>query len=182
VIAAARRLLLRLRGFPDPDRLRACGLDLGRDVYLGHGTVLDSGFLWLISIGDGTTLSAGVRVLAHDASMKRHVGYTKIARVAIGRHVYVGAGAIILPGVAIGDGAIVGAASVVTRDVAPGAVVAGNPARPIGTTREFVERHRLGLMSAPRYAGDGWTLAGGISPRRMREMRERLGARAGYVD
>ena len=43
----------------------------------------------------------------------------------------IGGGSVILPGVRIGAGALVGAGSVVTRDVAPGARVAGNPARPI---------------------------------------------------
>ena len=48
----------------------------------------------------------------------------------IGSDVWIGGGAIILPGVTIGDGAVIGAGSVVTRDVAPGVTVTGNPARP----------------------------------------------------
>ena len=48
--------------------------------------------------------------------------------VRIGNDVWIGGGAIILPGITIGDGAIVGAGSVVTRDVGAGATVAGNPA------------------------------------------------------
>jgi maltose O-acetyltransferase len=50
--------------------------------------------------------------------------------VHIGRDVWIGGGAIILPGVTVGDEAVIGAGSVVTRDVAPGATVFGNPARP----------------------------------------------------
>jgi maltose O-acetyltransferase len=49
--------------------------------------------------------------------------------ISVGRNVWIGAGALILPGVTIGDDAVVGAGSVVTRAVAPGATVAGNPAR-----------------------------------------------------
>ena len=48
----------------------------------------------------------------------------------IGSDVWIGGGAIILPGVTIGDGAVIGAGSVVTRDVEAGITVAGNPARP----------------------------------------------------
>ncbi|MDH8602324.1 DapH/DapD/GlmU-related protein, partial [Klebsiella pneumoniae] len=48
----------------------------------------------------------------------------------IGSNVWIGSGAIILPGVMIGDDAIIGAGSVVTRDVPSGAAMGGNPARP----------------------------------------------------
>lgn len=49
--------------------------------------------------------------------------------VAVGRHVVIGAGSVVLPGVEIGEGGAVGALSLVARDVAPGSVVAGTPAR-----------------------------------------------------
>ena len=49
--------------------------------------------------------------------------------VSIGRNVWIGGGAIILPGITIGDDAIIGAGSVVTRDVPAGATAVGNPAR-----------------------------------------------------
>lgn len=49
----------------------------------------------------------------------------------IGEDVWIGGGAILLPGVTVGDGALIGAGSVIARDVAPGARVAGNPARQI---------------------------------------------------
>jgi maltose O-acetyltransferase len=49
--------------------------------------------------------------------------------VQIGEDVWIGGGAILLAGITIGDGAIVGAGSVVTRDVAAGTTVVGNPAR-----------------------------------------------------
>ena len=50
-----------------------------------------------------------VQILAHDASTKRYLGYTKIGRVLIGNNVFVGAGTIILPSVAIGNNVIIGA-------------------------------------------------------------------------
>jgi acetyltransferase-like isoleucine patch superfamily enzyme len=68
--------------------------------------------------------------------------------VAIGSDVYIGANAILLPGVTVGDGCVVGAGAVVTTDVAPMKIVAGNPARVIGDrdpeelarTRECLEK------------------------------------------
>ncbi len=51
--------------------------------------------------------------------------------VSIGNGVWIGGGAIILPGVKIGDNCVIGAGAVVTKDVADNTVVAGNPARPI---------------------------------------------------
>ena len=50
-------------------------------------------------------------------------------RVFIGNDVWIGHGAVILPGRRIGDGAVVAAGAIVTKDVAPYAIVAGNPAR-----------------------------------------------------
>jgi phosphonate metabolism protein (transferase hexapeptide repeat family) len=52
-------------------------------------------------------------------------------KVTIGNDVWIGHGAVVMPGVKIGDGAVVGANAVVTRDVAPYQVVAGVPARPL---------------------------------------------------
>jgi acetyltransferase-like isoleucine patch superfamily enzyme len=72
-------------------------------------------------IGDFVTFAPGVRCNGN---------------VHIGDHAYIGAGAIIRQGVAgapveIGAGAVIGMGAVVTRSVAPGMVVAGNPARPL---------------------------------------------------
>ena len=51
--------------------------------------------------------------------------------IRIGNDVWIGSGALILSGITVGDGAVIGARSVVTRNVAPYAIVAGNPARHI---------------------------------------------------
>ncbi|MFV2054203.1 DapH/DapD/GlmU-related protein, partial [Aliiroseovarius sp. YM-037] len=60
---------------------------------------------------------------------KRAEGLEIAHPVTIGANVWIGGGAIVLPGVSVGDGAIIGAGSVVTRNVPAGATVAGNPAR-----------------------------------------------------
>jgi len=84
-----------------------------------------------ITIGKGTMIATGVKILttAHDprAMVMRKTGIHK--PVTIGDEVWIGAGAIILPGVTIGDNALIGAGAVVTNDVGDNEVVAGNPAR-----------------------------------------------------
>ena len=54
-----------------------------------------------------------------------------VGTIDIGEDVFIGARAMVLPGVTVGTGAVVGAGAVVTRDVAPWMIVVGNPARPI---------------------------------------------------
>ena len=62
---------------------------------------------------------------------KRLEGLESAQKVRIGKNVWLGGGCIILPGVWVGDNAVVAAGAVVTRDVAPGTVVAGSPAKVI---------------------------------------------------
>lgn len=151
-------LVHRARGTQDLRRLVRSGLGLGRDVFIADDVYIDMEWAWLISIGDHTSLGPRAMILAHDAGPKRGLGYSLIRRVRIGSHVFVGAGAIILPGVTVGDHAIIGAGAVVRRDVTPGTVVAGNPAEAIGRTDAYISRHRQqfeasdprGLTSADR--------------------------------
>src|ERR1700742_1393183 len=159
----AEDALDHLRGTPTLAMLRRRGLRAGRVVPLGPFCVLDHHHAHLIEIGDEATLAPGVQILAHDASTKRHLGWTRVGRVVIGRRVFVGAGTIILPDTTIGDDAIVGAGSVVCRDIAPGAVAVGNPAREVGRTEDYVARHRAAMDERPRFPWQGWTLTGGIS-------------------
>ena len=135
-------LIHRLRGTQDLRRLVHGGLQLGQDVYIADQVYIDMEWAWLISIGEHTSLGPRVVILAHDAATKRGLGCSLIRRVSIGSHVFIGAGAIVLPGVTIGDGAIVGAGAVVRRDVEPGSLVIGNPAEPVGTTAAYLSKHR----------------------------------------
>jgi putative colanic acid biosynthesis acetyltransferase WcaF len=56
-----------------------------------------------------------------------------VGDIDIGPHAFIGARAVVLPGIRIGEGVVVGAASVVTKDIPPWTISAGNPAKPIGT-------------------------------------------------
>jgi maltose O-acetyltransferase len=181
-VPLVRRALCRLRGRPDLARLEREGLTLGRRVTIEARTHIDPDFPWLIAIGDETVVSLGVTILAHDASTRRSLGYTRVAPVRIGARAFIGAGAIILPGVTIGDDAIVGAGSVVRRDVAPGTVVGGNPARALLETSSYLAHHRERMGRRPTWPKQGWTLAGRISPERKREMAEVLAEGEAYVE
>jgi maltose O-acetyltransferase len=177
---AARRASARLRGRPDVASLVERGLALGEDVHIEGGCFIDPDFPDLIAIGERTTIAVGVMILAHDASTKRLLGYSRVAPVAIGSRVFVGARAVILPGVTIGDEAVIGAGSIVTHDVPAGTVVAGNPARPIATSDEFVARHTAAMANRPVW-GWAYTLRGGATPDKRIEMRAGVRDGDGYV-
>ncbi len=108
-------------------------IHLGNRVYFNAGcAVLDSG---PVTIGDDVMMGPGVQIYCaehHKDPGLRAQGLERARAVVIASEVWIGGGAIVMPGVSIGRGAIVGAGAVVTRDVAPGATVAGSPARPIG--------------------------------------------------
>lgn len=105
---------------------------LGDGVYFNTGcTILDTA---PVTIGAGSMFGPAVQIYCadhHRDAALRAAGHEIARPVAIAENVWVGGGAIVLPGITIGRNAIIGAGSVVTRDVAPGTTVAGNPARPI---------------------------------------------------
>ena len=89
-------------------------------------------------IGDRVSVSAYAkeRSASHDPNTPNFAYVIK--PVSIGNFVWIGTGALVLPGVRLGDGCVVAGGSVVTRSVAPFDIVAGNPARKIGDrTREL---------------------------------------------
>ncbi len=127
----------------------------GANLYLYRELYLETQNAGVIEIGDHVVLSRGVHLVAHAgirigagtmigeyASVRdanhhhgsqadlRQSGH-QAAAIDIGRHVWIGRGAIILPGVRIGDHAVIGANAVVRRDVAAGTVVVGVPASPV---------------------------------------------------
>ena len=115
--------------------------DYGTNIELGERVFFNFNCIVLdvcrVRIGDFTLFGPGVQILTpvhpFDAKLRRTQEYGK--PVEIGADVWVGAGALILPGVTIGPEAIIGAGSVVTRDIPAGVFAAGNPCRvlrPIG--------------------------------------------------
>jgi acetyltransferase-like isoleucine patch superfamily enzyme len=107
----------------------------------------------LVWIGDNVVLS-GCTLIGHDASnrvMTIESGRVLEAGgpIIIREHVFVGFGAIVLPGVTIGPRAIVAAGAIVSKDVPPGSVVGGNPARVIGSWDELLAKRAAAAKGVP---------------------------------
>ena len=105
-------------------------ISLGRDAFLNFNCVILD--VVEVTIGEGAQIGPAVQIYSADHprdAAQRRAGLEFGRPVRIGRHAWIGGGAIILPGVTIGDDAVIGAGSVVTRDVPPGATAVGNPAR-----------------------------------------------------
>lgn len=156
------------------------GMKIGKNCDINPGLVVDYSHCWLIEIGNNVTIAPQVYLLAHDASTKRFLDYTKIGKVVINDYAFVGARAIIMPGVTIGKNAIVAAGSVVTKSAPEDAVVGGNPAKIITTTSELMEKHSF-LMNKSKVYDSSFTLKN-ISESQKKQMIEDLNKEMGYVE
>lgn len=169
----------KIRGTINLKQLKKDGLKIGANFNAMYGTIIDPGHCWLIDIGDNVTFAPRVHVLAHDASMKKVLGYTKIARVIIGNNVFLGAGTIVLPGVRIDDNTIVGAGSVVSRSLIGGGVYVGNPAKKIYEYDEWIKREQKSINSKIKY--DESYKINNISDEQKAKMKRDLLYDFGYI-
>lgn len=107
---------------------------------------------WLVRIGNHVCVSNDVTFVCHGLTwpfQDRHDSLTSFGRIDIRDNCQIGVRATILPGVTIGPNALVGACSVVTKDVPPDSVVAGNPARVIGTMEEYERKCLASHIAIP---------------------------------
>lgn len=113
----------------------------GKNVYANFNlTLVDDAHIY---VGDGTMFAPNVVVAtgAHPIDPELRAGaYQYNLSVTIGKNCWIGAGAVILPGVTIGDNSVIGAGSVVTKDIPAGVVAVGNPCRVL---REIGERDKI---------------------------------------
>ncbi|MBO7151397.1 MAG: sugar O-acetyltransferase [Clostridia bacterium] len=115
----------------------------GRNIHLGNNiygnfnlTLVDDTHSY---VGDNTMFGPNVTVATagHPINAElREKGYQYNAPVSIGRNCWIGAGALIMPGVTIGDNVVIGAGSVVTKDIPSNVVAVGNPCRVLRPVNE----------------------------------------------
>lgn len=151
-----KKTLSRLRGEQDIDKLIKHGLKIGENCKLGNCTI-DPSHCFHITIGDNVTFGPRVHVLAHDASTKVFLGYTRVANVTIGSNVFIGAHSIVLPGVTIGDNVIIGAGSIVSCNIPSNSVAVGAPAKVIKPLSEYLEVRKKEMLSANTF-GEEYTM------------------------
>jgi len=122
--------------------------DYGSNIELGERVFFNFNCIVLdvckVTIGEYSQFGSGVQILTPlhplDAGLRRKEEYG--APVTIGSDVWVGSGALILPGVTIGSRTIIGAGSVVTRDIPDDVLAVGNPCRVIRSIGSVVDEGR----------------------------------------
>jgi len=162
-------------------RLVAQGLELGVGTHISRPLYIDQLHPWLIRIDDYVTLGPYVAIITHDTSLVQHTGRTRLGRVVLGKRVYVGVGAILLPGTTIGVDSVIAAGAVVHGQVPPGSLAMGNPAK-ISPVKAVAAWQRASAKRAPHWPHAGWTIFSGITEARKREQRDALAnGVSGYV-
>lgn len=102
----------------------------------------------LLCIHNNVTIAANVIFCTHDAIRHVYMHMDKAnfnpsrGPIEIMDNVFIGAGSIILQNVRVGENSIIAAGSIVTKDVEPGSIVAGNPAKKIGSFNDLLEKRK----------------------------------------
>jgi maltose O-acetyltransferase len=149
--------------------LRRRGASIGENVDILDNCIIDPDHCFHIKIGNNVTFAPNVHVLAHDASTKKFIGYTKVKNTIIGSNVFVGAGSLILPGVKVGDNVIIAAGSVVTKDIPDRSLAVGSPARVISSTEDYINKQILSMSDTNKF-DESFTLRGGVDEKKRQEM------------
>jgi maltose O-acetyltransferase len=118
------------------------GINIGEDSIIGNHAFLDGRAS--LKIGNHVDIASEVMIYNSEHDVYRQDMKAIEAPVVIEDYAFIGPRVIILPGVKIGKGAVVAAAAVVTKDVVPGKIVGGVPAREIGERKIKKYNYRLG--------------------------------------
>lgn len=164
---------------PTIEDMKKMGMKVGKNTSIEKARI-DVSHCWLISIGDNVTLAPNVYLLAHDASTKRLLGYTKVGKITISNNAFIGADTVVMPNVKIGENSIIGTRSVVTKDVPANTVYAGNPARFICTLEDYIKKNEEKIKTSPVYGAD-YTLGKNIDSVKKEQMVFELEGKIGFV-
>lgn len=156
------------------------GMKVGKNCDINPGLMVDVSHCWLIEIEDNVTIAPQVYLLAHDASTKKLINYTKIGKVLLKNNCFIGARSIIMPGITVGVNAIVAAGSVVVKNVEDGTVVGGNPAKFIMSVDDLKAKHQIQIKESAVYEKD-FLIQNGISEEKKNQMNTELEKKYGYL-
>lgn len=124
---------------------RHIGVKIGKDCLISTRNF--SSEPYLIEIGDNVRIASDVKFFTHGGLIPfRRIMNSNLdifGKIKIGNNVHIGDSAFIMPGVTIGDNSIIAAGSVVTKSMPDGKIIAGNPARIVGETKDFLKRAKL---------------------------------------
>lgn len=127
--------------FYSPGQIRRDGFTIGVNSRINRDCTID--VRGSVQIGDAVSISPEVMILTASHGVDDPEFKVETRPVVIEDHVYIGSRAIILPGVTLGRGSVVAAGAVVTRDVPELAIVAGSPARAVGTRSPDATQYTL---------------------------------------
>lgn len=161
------------------DMLIRNGLRIGENVAILDPFFFDPSHCFLITIGDNCRFAPGVRLIAHDASTKGYLGYTKIGKITIGDNCFIGDSVIVLPAVSIGSGSIIGAGSVVTKDIKAGQIAVGNPAKVICSVADYIEQMEQKVEEKGGYGEE--YLIENLDVQKRTRMLEEIGNDTGFI-
>ena len=161
------------------ENLKRKGLKLGKNVEIIDTFFFDPSHCFLISIGDNCTICPNVRLIAHDASTKKILGFTKIGMINIKENCFIGDSVIVLPNVTIGPNSIIGAGSVVTKDVPPNMIATGNPAKVISSVSDYIKK--IEAVSEKKKIFDENYLIGNLNKAKRLEIIRSIGDSIGFI-
>jgi maltose O-acetyltransferase len=161
------------------ENLKRNGLKLGKNVEIIDTFFFDPSHCFLISIGDNCTICPNVRLIAHDASTKKILGYTKIGMIHIKENCFIGDSVIVLPNVTIGPGSMIGAGSVVTKTIPPDSVAAGNPAEVITSVPEYIKK--IGSIQKSKKVFTRDYFIENLNEAKRREIIKSIGNSIGFI-
>jgi len=177
-----RTALAKLRGERTLEQLVADGLEVGRDAAVARRAYVDPTNPSLITIGEESIISDFAIIMTQDPRTKVLGGTTRVGRVVIGRRVFVGPRAIILPGTTIGDDSVIDVQAVVSGEIPPGSFVSGNPGQITGDVKVMAGEARRAADNGPNWPYEGWSSGNGITVERKRAQRDALAtASDGYI-